>query len=140
MGWLARRSESNRLRSARAIPPRDEPVEVQIMGRGHLDVLHARNVSSTGIGVYVPHGFAGIDLAEEVELVVTLPGRRSFLARGVIKHVTHEGANSRHFGLEFTHLATRDRASILEWVGARLAASGSSVAGVAAPANRRSSR
>lgn len=122
MGWLARKSDPRGLRSARAIPAREEPVEVQIMGRGHLDVLRARNVSSTGIGVHVPHGFAGIDLAAEVELVVTLPHRRSFLARGIIRHVTSSHGDERHFGVQFTHLAEGDRRSILDYVGARLAA------------------
>lgn len=93
------------------------------MGRSHLDVLRARNVSGTGIGVHVPHGFAGIDLAQEVELVVTLPGKRSFLARGVIKHVTGASANARHFGLEFTRIAEPNRASLLAYVASRLAAS-----------------
>lgn len=125
MGWFARKSEPGTLRSARVTPSRDAPVEVQIMGRSHLDVLHARNVSSTGLGVYVPHGFAGIDLAEEVDLVVTLPGRRSFLARGVIRHVTSSATDARHFGLELTRIADDHRAAILAYVAARLdAASG----------------
>lgn len=120
MGWLARKSVPERLRSARVTPSREAPVEVQIMGRGHLDVLHARNVSSTGLGVYVPHGFAGIDLAEEVELVVTLPGRRSFIAHGVIRHVTSSSADQHHFGLELTRIADDHRAAILSYVASRI--------------------
>lgn len=120
MGWLARKADRERLRSARVEPLRLAPVEVQIMGRASLDVLRARNVSSTGLGVFVPHGFAGIDLAEAVQLVVTLPGRRSFLARGVIRHVTDSGADARHFGLEFTDIADRDRDAILKYVASRL--------------------
>ncbi len=91
-----------------------------VSGRASLDVLRARNVSSTGLGVCVSHGFAGIDLAEEVQLVVTLPGRRSFLARGIIKHVTEAGADLRHFGLEFTAITDEDREAILKYVGSRL--------------------
>lgn len=90
------------------------------MGPGSLDVLHARNVSETGIGVYVPHGFVGVDLAAEVELVVTLPGRRPFLARGAIMHLTDGGAESRHFGLRFTHLAERERRAIADYVRAHV--------------------
>lgn len=120
MGWLARKTDRDRLRSARVEPLRFAPVEVQIIGRASLDVLRARNVSSTGLGVFVPHGFAGIDLSQDVQLVVTLPGRRSFLARGVIRHVTESGADSRHFGLEFTEIADQHREAILQYVCSRL--------------------
>ena len=62
--------------------------EIQVMGRGTLDVLHARNVSQTGIGIYVPHDFAGCDLEATVELIITLPHERPFLTHGTIKHQT----------------------------------------------------
>jgi hypothetical protein len=108
-------------RSTRVEPLPDAPVEVQVMGRGSLDVLHARNVSQTGIGVYVPHGFAGCDLAEEVELVITLPGERSFLAGGVIKHRTDGGDEGHHFGLHYTRITPAQIAAIRRYVRSRLA-------------------
>lgn len=86
------------------------------MGPGRLDVLNARNVSQTGIGVYVPHGFVGCDLEAEVELVITLPGERSFLAHGLIKHKTDGGKEGRHFGLVFTEIAQEHRAAIRDFV------------------------
>jgi len=92
------------------------------MGRASLDVLSARNVSQTGIGVYVPHGFAGCDLDEEVELVVTLPGERAFLARGLIKHRTDGAKEGRHFGLLFTKIARENRSRIRDYVRLRSAA------------------
>lgn len=105
----------------RAVPSPVAPVEIQVMGVGSLDVLRARNVSQTGIGVYVHHGFAGCDLEEEVELVITLPGERPFLARGVIKHRTDGGDEGRHFGVHFKGLARPNRAMIRDYVNARLA-------------------
>lgn len=120
MGWLARRLDESAARAARAVPLRVAPVEVQVMGRDSLDVLHARNVSATGLGVYVPHGFAGFDLAAEVELVVTLPGGAPFLAKGVIMHVTENPEEARHFGLHFTEIEKRDRAALARYVRSRL--------------------
>lgn len=122
MAWLTlEKSELVATRTTRVVPLRSAPVEVQIMGRGSLDVLRARNVSATGLGVYVPHGFAGIDLSHEVELVVTLPGVRSFLARGIVRHVTDSDDDARHFGIELTSLADKDRESLLAYVRSRLA-------------------
>jgi hypothetical protein len=86
------------------------------MGPGRLDVLYARNVSQTGIGIYVPHGFVGCDLEAEVELVITLPSERSFLARGRIKHHTDGGSEGRHFGLVFTEISQEHRALIRSYV------------------------
>ncbi len=120
MGWLATRNEET-WRKQRVVPLRMAPVEVQVMGRGSIDVLRARNVSASGLGVFVPHGFEGLDLAEEVELVVTLPGDRPFLAMGVIKHVTESGDETRHFGLEFTALAGSHRRALEAYVRSRQA-------------------
>ena len=100
----------------RVTPSQLAPVEVQIIGAGHLDVLNARNVSQTGIGVYVPHGFQNCNLESEVELVITLPGERSFLTRGRIKHQTDSGAEGRHFGLVFTEISSNHRMAIRGFV------------------------
>ena len=91
------------------------------MGQDSLDVLLARNVSATGLGVYVPHGFLGFDLSAEVELVVTLPGPTPFLSRGVIKHVTRDEGEARHFGLHFTQIEKAHRSAIEDYVRSRLA-------------------
>ena len=119
MGWLAQKNAET-WRKQRVEPLRIAPVEVQVMGRGTLDVLRARNVSTTGLGVYVPHGFDGLDLAEEVELIVTLPGHTPFLAMGVIKHVTESEREPNHFGLHFTALADSNQRALEHYVRSRM--------------------
>ena len=104
--------------NTRVVPTAEAPVEIQVMGRGRLDVLNARNVSQTGIGIYVPHAFAGCDLDEEVELVITLPRERSFLARGTIKHRTDGEGEGYHFGVEFTDIERVHRIKIRRFVRA----------------------
>ncbi len=117
MGRFSVAALLNPTRSETRVTPRGgAPVEIQVMGPGRLDVLNARNVSQTGIGVYVPHGFSGCDLEAEVELVITLPGERSFLARGLIKHQTESGGEGRHFGLVFTEISQEHRALIRGFV------------------------
>ena len=106
-------------RSGRVVPRPDAPVEVQVMGRGSLDVLRARNVSRSGIGVFVPHGFEGCDLEAEVELIITLPGGRPFRAKGAIKHWTQTSGVGQHFGLEFTEMTRTHRTEIRDYVRAR---------------------
>ena len=106
--------------SSRVRPLRSAPVEVQIMGRRSLDVLHVRDISATGLGVYVAHRFEGCDIDAEVDLVLTLPGSRPFLTRGVIRHNTRgEGDASGYFGVEFSLLQRGQRALIEAYVVTR---------------------
>lgn len=88
------------------------------MGPGFLDVLRARDVSQTGLGILVPHGFEGCDLLEAVELIITLPGSPSFSAAGVLRHRTRHGAIS-FFGVELTRISERDRLALRAYVSAR---------------------
>ncbi len=88
------------------------------MGNGFLDVFRARDVSQTGLGILVPHGFEGCDLLGEVELIVTLPGTPPFLAKGNLRHRTRHGALS-FFGVELTRVADRDRLALRAYVNAR---------------------
>ncbi len=120
MGWLARKADESTARAERVVPLRVAPVEVQVMGRDSLDVLRARNVSMTGLGVFVPHGFAGFDLEAEVGLIVTLPRTSSFQARGVIKHVTDVIGETKHFGLHFTEVSKPHRKALERYVKSRL--------------------
>ena len=81
------------------------------MGRGFLDVLSARDISVGGLGISVPHGFAGCDLYSEVELIVTLGRSRPFKARGSIRH--HGKAGSEDvFGVEFSALSAEQQEAI----------------------------
>lgn len=95
------------------------------MGPGFIDVLHARDVSETGLGIFVPHGFAGCDVKQGVDLVIKLPGKPSFSASGVLRHRTTEGSRS-FFGVELTRLSDRARQALRDYVEARHKADASS--------------
>lgn len=97
--------------SQRVRPPRTAPVQVQIMGRHSLDVVTARDISATGIGVHVPHGFDAWDLESHIEMVITLPGGPPFLAAGTLRHRSKGG-----FGVQFTRLADARRDDIRAFV------------------------
>lgn len=105
---------ANQRAAPRVQPSRAEKVEVQIMGTDHIDVLPAKDISVSGIGVSVPHRFAGCDLGTEVELVITLPGMRSFRAYGIIRHWT--GSTSDHFGVQFTRIETKHVSQISSYI------------------------
>ncbi|MDJ0848845.1 MAG: PilZ domain-containing protein [Myxococcota bacterium] len=117
-GSAQRTRDSDRVR-----PRRGHPVQVQIMGRNSIDVLNARDISVTGIGVYVPHRFEGCDVDDEVELVVTLPDQKPFVARGRIRHETHHEESSSFYGFQFLRLSNDQLESLRRYVRSGLASS-----------------
>jgi len=109
--WLKRRQQP------RYQPPASMTVEVHIMGTGSLNILRARDISLSGLGVRVPHGLSDADLNRELDLVITLPGRRSFSARGVVRHRNNETLPNI-FGIELTEVKPDDRDAIRAFVDA----------------------
>lgn len=108
-GTLKRRSET------RYQPPPTLSVEVHIMGSESLNILRARDISLSGLGVCVPHGFRDSDLASELDLVITLPGGRSFLAKGVVRH-RNNVETPNFFGVEFTSMKPVHREEVRAFV------------------------
>lgn len=84
------------------------------MGAAFVDILPARDISLGGVGIQVPHRFQGCDLTPEVELLITLPGERCFLARGIVRHKRDEDGTL--FGVEFTQLGVSHRERLAAYV------------------------
>ena len=94
------------------------PIEVQIMGDIFLEVLNAKDISTTGIGVHVSHEFRGYNIEDEVNLILTLCNEIPFNAKGVIIHsnVTNKG----YFSIEFTGITSENKKLIYDYVHSRL--------------------
>jgi c-di-GMP-binding flagellar brake protein YcgR len=88
------------------------------MGEGFLDVFAARDISAGGVGIVVPHRFEGCAIDQEVDLVISLPGERPFMARGRIVHRTK--THQEFFGVEFARLSRNHRSLLERYVDARL--------------------
>lgn len=93
------------------------PVRVDIMGRGFLDVLHARDICVGGLGISVPHGFEGCDIDSEVELIVTLGRAPPFKTTGAIRHHGKPG-DGHVFGVEFVALSPEQHRAVEAYVEA----------------------
>lgn len=103
--------------ATRVKPRAGEEIEIQLMADGFLDIFHARDISVTGIGIFVTYRFEGCDLSQEFELVITLPSRTPFLARGRVIHRTR--GEREFFGVEFVDLRPRHRQEIADYVARR---------------------
>ena len=98
-------------REKRVAPRELEPVEVQIMGDGFIDILYAKDIGKNGLGIHVPKNYMSAKVKCEVNLIISLPGCKSFDASGVIKHAGRIGADSefKSFGIHFTRINPQHR-------------------------------
>jgi hypothetical protein len=113
----------------RVRPDPDRPVEVQVMSPGWLDVLQARDISETGIGVFMPHGFEGSTLDSKIELIVMLPDASPFAAGGILRHRTVNGPLA-FFGVELVRIPDTARDTLRAYIQGRYAAEASRRAAV----------
>jgi c-di-GMP-binding flagellar brake protein YcgR len=105
----------NRRKHPRVRPLVRKPVEIQLMGSDFLEVLSARDISLGGVGIRVDHAFSGYDLASEIQLLIKLPGKRSFIANGRVRHkATREGWEI--YGVEFTRLPAEGEVDLAAYV------------------------
>ena len=85
------------------------------MGGAFLEVVMALDISVGGVCIHVAHGFTPPEMSEHVQLILTLPGKKPFMAKGAIRHLTVAGGSGR-FGVEFTELEPVHRTVIENYV------------------------
>ena len=115
--------ENKRLEE-RVVPNELEPIEIQIMGDGFIDILIAKDIGPGGVGIYVAHGFQGLNIVNDVEVVISIPREKSFKVRGVIKHKrqlsNHHSEQKDFFGILFTQICNKHRQLLERYVEERL--------------------
>lgn len=100
----------------RVVPFPKQPVQLQLMGNGFLDILIAQDVSQGGMAVRVPHKFSGCDIHSSIEMVVSLPGYKPFKALGLIKHLSGAKEAEGFFGLQFTQIDSKGKQFLDDYV------------------------
>jgi c-di-GMP-binding flagellar brake protein YcgR len=113
----------NQRKNERVVPDESDPIEVQIMGDGFLEILTAKDIGPGGVGIYVEHGFQGLNIIRDVEIVISIPGEKSFKARGVIKHKrqlsNYHSEKQDFFGILFTQICNKHRQLLERYVEER---------------------
>jgi len=117
--------------ATRVCPEPDQPIEIQLMSENFLDIFDARDISATGVGIFVPYRFEGCRLKSPVDLVITPPAEDPFLAKGRIIHRTK--VEREFFGVEFVDLPRSHVSAIGRYVERRLAEKRDSVPADSSP-------
>ncbi len=106
--------------SVRVRPPMREPVEVQYVASGMLDIVHAVDISERGIALRLNLRIDPKIVGTEVDLVVTIPGHKPFHTRGVVRRVSP--SDGYILGIKFLSLPATALDSIREYIEQRIEA------------------
>lgn len=77
-----------RRHTLRVRPVPREPIEVQFVAAGLLEIVQAFDISEKGIGVRLETRIDENEVGADVELVITLPGLFPVYAKGVIRRIS----------------------------------------------------
>ena len=99
----------------RVRPASREPIPVEIVAAGMLEMGQLTDVSEGGVGVQLET--SGMDLSgKEIELLIGFPGTHGVYVKGVVKRVVDGG---RVLGVQFIDLPPKALQAIRSYVSGR---------------------
>ncbi len=104
----------------RAMPKEAEKVTAQFIGQNSGEVLDVRDISTSGIAVFVGAGFMYNNVQNEQQFVIKLPARPSFLVTGFVKHYRTKTDGREHLGIEFRKISDKYKMVIRDYVNTRI--------------------
>jgi hypothetical protein len=104
----------------RAAPGGKEKVTAQFIGQNSGEVLDVRDISTSGIAVFVGAGFMYNNVQNEQQFVIKLPARPSFLVTGFVKHFRTKTDGREHLGIEFRKISDKYKMVIRDYVNTRI--------------------
>lgn len=117
-------SNSERRRHVRVSPRANEPITVQLVGKGKgkfAEIWWARDISAGGMAVAIHHDVDTATLSSEVQIIVGLPGALAFKAMAQVRHIS---SSSLMFGVQFSSIEPANLAAIEAYVTTRVSEGG----------------
>ncbi len=106
----------------RAFPAHNQPVTVQFIGQNSGAAMPVRDISETGVSVFVSASFMYASVHEEQQFVIKIPNRPSFLVTGFVRHYRTRTDGKEHLGIEFKKISVKYKAFIRDFVNTRIEA------------------
>jgi CheY-like chemotaxis protein len=105
--------ESDRI-STRKVPAKGKAASIEILGFASVHLGLVRDISLTGVGVFIPHFSNDVMASSTIECMLKLPNEAAFSFTGIIKHVgsTHEF----YFGIEFDEITENNRKKLEDYI------------------------
>ncbi len=101
----------------RVRPTSREPIRVEIVGSGMLEVGEVVDISEGGVGVHLD-GITGEDFAGlELEFLIAFPGSHAIYVRGIVRTVRVESGCV--LGVQFVNLPAKALDAIRGYVSGR---------------------
>lgn len=101
----------------RVLPRPAEPIKVQLIGDGFVELLRARDISISGLAVTITHEIDVGLMASEIQILLALPGEKAFTAYGNVRHISKERGV---FGVQFTRISEDNLVHVSAYVAKRL--------------------
>jgi len=108
-------SNKDNRKKIRVIPEQGENIRIDLAGSNFLDIVYAKNISESGLGIWVPHRFEGCDLNQEVNFSVRLPPPIIHTFSFYSEIIAHN-----NFGVVFRGLSKKDQNYIRQYIQSRL--------------------
>ena len=93
----------------RIIPHENFPIWAELPGKHFKEKLKVKDISTGGIGVFIPNEFRGCEIDNEVDIRIFLPGENPFKVKAVIRHTA---LDDTYFGAQFSDLDKDQRKKI----------------------------
>ncbi len=81
--------------------------------------MPVRDISESGVSIFVAAGFMYASVHEEQQFVIKLPNRPSFLVTGFVRHYRTRTDGKEHLGIEFKKISAKYQSFIRDYVNTR---------------------
>jgi len=93
----------------RIIPHENFPIHAELPGKQFKEKLLVKDISTGGIGVFIPNEFRGCEIGNEIDIRIYIPNESPFKVRSVIRHTA---LDDTYFGAQFLDLDIDQRKKI----------------------------
>jgi hypothetical protein len=114
--WASEMRMEEELTAVRPHPT--APIEVQLMGDGFLEVVHAIDISTKCVGIFLEHGIDDQQFGSRAEVILVLPRCQAVHLRVRICH-QNGSSDQRHVSLEFLRLPPPAQSLLESYVARR---------------------
>src|SRR5215471_16208408 len=101
----------------RVRPATTEPIPVEIVAAGSLEMGHLVDISEGGVGVQLDAASGSDLMGQEVELLMKFPGTHGVYAKGIVRRVRAD--KSPVLGVQFVNLPMKALDAIRNYIAWR---------------------
>ena len=110
---FSRKIENGKRGQVRVTADHYEPIRVDVSGKNFVDIVPAKDISMSGVGIQIPGYFEGREIEGDVALSITIPHpmKHKISTSGKIVH-----KGNSYFGATFMNIDDKDQAKLQDYI------------------------